>query len=314
MMIRTVASRLRGGGAAVRDLQDSGPDNPLGNRLGIGAMILAVVVFGASDALVKIVGQAAPSAQTIGLYNLFAAGWLALALSWTRAWPPLAVLGDRHLASRTVLEGIGCYAWLFALFHIPLAAATAVKLAGPLVLGVLAVVLLKERVDRPVWLAAIAGFAGVLCVVQPDTIELDGWLVLLVVATVVNALRDVATRRVPGAIPALAVAFAASALVAAVGCGWALAEGWQPMAARPVAVLLAGSVLLAMGTQLVVLATRLGDLAVVGPFRYGAAIWAIVLAYALWHEVPNGLAIGGAIVIAGAGFAIVARQRRRRLR
>jgi drug/metabolite transporter (DMT)-like permease len=306
-MIRMAASRLLGGGAAVRDL----PDGGLGNRLGILAMVLAVVVFGASDALVKIVGEAAPSAQTIGLHSLLAAGWLALALAWKRAWPPLAVLRHRALASRTVLECLGAYAYLFALFHVPLAAATAVKLTGPLILSVLAVVALKERVAGPLWLAALAGFAGVICVVQPDTIELDRWLALLVVATVVNALRDVATRRVPGAIPALAVAFAASALVAAVGCGWALADGWQPMPARQVAVLLAGSVLLAMGYLLVVLATRLGELAVVGPFRYGSAIWAIVLAYALWHEVPNTLAIGGAIVIAGAGFAIVALQRRR---
>ena len=49
----------------------------MGNTYGILAMALAVVVFIASDALAKFVGATLPSAQTIGVYSLFATLWLA---------------------------------------------------------------------------------------------------------------------------------------------------------------------------------------------------------------------------------------------
>ena len=283
----------------------------MGNAYGILAMALAVVVFIASDALVKFVGASLPSAQTIGVYSLFATLWLALALVASGAWRQMRRVADRHLAIRTVLGCVGIYTYLVALFHIPIGMATAIKLSSPLMMTALAVVLLKETVNWRLWAAVIAGFAGVLLVIQPRPGSLDLWLWLVLLATAANALRDVMTRVVSAAVPALIIAFAGSALSAVVGCVWAVVEGWRPMTGLQLVILCAGSVLLAAGYQLIVLAMRLGEVSVVGSFRYTAILWAVAIGYVVWGEVPNALAVAGIAVIVASGLYIVGRERSR---
>jgi drug/metabolite transporter (DMT)-like permease len=283
----------------------------MGNAYGILAMALAVVVFIASDALVKFVGASLPSAQTIGVYSLFATLWLALALVVSGAWRHMRRVADRHLAVRTVLGCVGIYTYLVALFHIPIGMATAIKLSSPLMLTALAVVLLKERVDWRLWAAVIVGFAGVLLVIQPRPGNLDIWLWLVLLATAANALRDVMTRVVSTSVPALIIAFAGSAMAAIVGCAWAVVEGWRPMSGLQLVILCVGSVLLAVGYQLIVLAMRLGEVSVVGSFRYTAILWAVAIGYVVWHEVPNAVAIVGIAVIVASGLYIVGRERNR---
>jgi drug/metabolite transporter (DMT)-like permease len=283
----------------------------MGNTYGILAMALAVVVFIASDALAKFVGATLPSAQTIGVYSLFATLWLALALMASGAWRQLRSVTDRHLAVRSILGCVGIYTYLVALFHIPLGVATAIKLSSPLMMTALAVVLPKERVDGRLWAAVIVGFAGVLLVIQPRPGELDLWLWLVLLATLANALRDVMTRVVPADVPALVIAFAGSALCAVVGCAWALVEGWQPMTALQLVILCAGSVLLAAGYQLIVLAMRLGEVSVVGSFRYTAILWAVAIGYVVWGDVPNAVAVVGIAVIVVSGLYVVGRERNR---
>jgi drug/metabolite transporter (DMT)-like permease len=273
----------------------------MGNAYGILAMALAVVVFIASDALVKFVGASLPAAQTIGVYSLFATLWLALALVASGAWRQMRSVADRHLAVRTVLGCVGIYTYLVALFHIPIGMATAIKLSSPLMLTALAVVLLKERVNWRLWAAVIVGFAGVLLV----------WLWLVLLATAANALRDVMTRVVSASVPALIIAFAGSAMSAVVGCAWAVVEGWQPMSGLQLVILCAGSVLLAVGYQLIVLAMRLGEVSVVGSFRYTAILWAVAIGYFVWNEVPNVVAVVGIAVIVASGLYIIGRERNR---
>jgi drug/metabolite transporter (DMT)-like permease len=283
----------------------------MGNAYGILAMALAVVVFIASDALVKFVGASLPAAQTIGVYSLFATLWLALALVASGAWRQMRSVADRHLAVRTVLGCVGIYTYLVALFHIPIGMATAIKLSSPLMLTALAVVLLKERVNWRLWAAVIVGFAGVLLVIQPRPGNLDVWLWLVLLATAANALRDVMTRVVSASVPALIIAFAGSAMSAVVGCAWAVVEGWQPMSGLQLVILCAGSVLLAVGYQLIVLAMRLGEVSVVGSFRYTAILWAVAIGYFVWNEVPNVVAVVGIAVIVASGLYIIGRERNR---
>jgi drug/metabolite transporter (DMT)-like permease len=284
-----------------------------GNARGILTMALSVVAFIASDAVVKVVGTQLPSPQTIGVYSLFATFWLALGMVAGGTWRRLRSVADWPLGVRAVLGCAGSYTYLVALFHIPLGVATAIKLSNPLMLTALAVVLLQERVDGRLWAAVIAGFAGVLLVLQPSLDNVDIWLWMVLLATAANALRDAMTRIVSAVIPAVIIAFSGSALAAVVGCIWAVVEGGQPMRARELALLCAGSVLLAAAYQLIVLALRFGEASVVGSFRYTAILWAVAIGYVVWDEVPNAIAVAGIVVIVISGLYVVHRERRQRV-
>lgn len=283
------------------------------NTRGILAMSAAVVVFIFNDALIKLAAESVPSVQAIGVRGLFATLWCALALLVTGTWRQIAWAGHPRVVFRGVLEAGSAIFYLIALFHIPFAIATAVNLSTPVILTVLAVLILKEEVRWRRWSAVIVGFLGVLLVIQPHPADLNAWTWLALAGTMIGSFRDIFVRFLPSGVPTLVVSFTTALIVAAVGCGWAIVEGWQPMSGEAVGFIVGSSLLLAMGYQFVVIALRSGgDFSVIGSFRYASILWALAIGYVLWGEVPNGLALAGLAVIVASGLYILHRERVRR--
>jgi drug/metabolite transporter (DMT)-like permease len=57
---------------------------------------------------------------------------------------------------------------------------------------------------------------------------------------------------------------------------------------------------------------RLGDMSVIGPFRYSGLLVALVLGYWMWGDVPNTLAWGGIALVVAAGLGLLQAERRRK--
>ena len=283
------------------------------NTRGILAMSAAVVVFIFNDALIKLAAESVPAFQAIGVRGLFATLWCGLALLVTGAWRQIAWAAHPRVLFRSALEAGSAITYLIALFHIPFAIASAVNLSTPLILTLLAVLILKEDVRWRRWSAVIVGFAGVLLVIQPHPGDLNAWSWLALAGTLIGCFRDVFVRFLPAGIPTLVVSFSTALMVAVVSCGWALVEGWQPMSSRALGFIVASSLLLAMGYQLIVIALRShGEISVIGAVRYSSILWALAIGYVLWGEVPNALAMAGIAVIVGSGLYILHRERVRR--
>ena len=280
------------------------------NLRGILAMSASVIAFIFNDALIKLAAETVPAIQAIGLRGVFATFWCALALLVTGAWRHVGRIASKPVLLRGGLEAASAIAYLIALFHIPFAVATAVNMATPIFLTVLAVIVLREDVRWRRWLAIVAGFVGVLMVVQPHPGQVDVWTWLVVLASLVAAGRDLMARYLPAGMPTLVMSFASATAVALVGVPWALIEGWQPMQWREIGLLLASSLLLAAGYQFVVLALRSNaEFSVVSSFRYTSVLWGIAIGYVVWGDVPNALALAGIAVIVGAGLYILHRER-----
>lgn len=283
------------------------------NTRGILAMSAAVVVFIFNDALIKIAAETVPAIQAIGVRGIFATLWVTLALAVTGAWRQLGSVTHPYVLSRGALEAASSIVYLVALFHIQFAIATAINLSTPLIFTALAVLLLKETVRWRRWSAVIVGFLGVLLVIQPRPGDIDVWAWVVLLATVLGAFRDVLGRYLPASVPTLVVSFASAVAVALVGCAWTFVEGWQPMTAREIGLLVASSLLLAAGYQFLVLALRSGaEFSVIGSFRYASILWALGIGYVVWGDVPNALALFGIAVIVGSGLYILHRERVRR--
>jgi drug/metabolite transporter (DMT)-like permease len=62
---------------------------------------------------------------------------------------------------------------------------------------------------------------------------------------------------------------------------------------------------------LLAVSMRGGDMSVIAPFRYTALLFAIVLGYLVWGEVPNGLAWAGIALLVGAGVYVLHSERAR---
>jgi len=58
-------------------------------------------------------------------------------------------------------------------------------------------------------------------------------------------------------------------------------------------------------------AFRLAPAAVVSPFEYTALIWATLLGFVLWGELPDAVTVTGALIVATSGLYIIYRETRK---
>lgn len=281
------------------------------NRRGIAWMCAAMSVFIVNDALVKFVSERVPTAQLIFVRGLIAVVLVALAAQQAGVLVRAAEIVRGRVAVRATIEAIAAFLYLAALFKLPIANATAINLASPLVIAVLATIFLGERVGPRRWLAIGLGFAGVLLVIQPraDGFNAYAWLCLL--STLFHATRDLITRGIPPGTPSILVTLATTVAVVLLSGIATAVEGWQPMSWSDTGWLGLASVFLASGYYAMISGVRQGEVSVVAPFRYTGLLWALVIGFVVWGDVPNALAFGGIALLIGAGLYMLHQERGR---
>jgi drug/metabolite transporter (DMT)-like permease len=281
------------------------------NRRGIRLMVAAMACFIANDAIVKLVSASLPATQLILVRGMMSTLLvLAVARAAAVAIRPADLL-DRRVALRAVIDALSTFGYLLALFHMPIANATAINMAAPLFIVALAVPLLGERVDAARWVAVATGFAGVLLVIQPRADGFNAWALLCLGATLLHALRDLVTRSIPRGVSSLGITFTTAVTVTLMAAAATLPQGWQPMDARQFLLLAAASVFLSGGYLLITMSARGGDMSAIAPWRYTGLLWALVLGWVVWGDVPNALAWAGIALLIAAGLYLMRRERAR---
>lgn len=282
------------------------------NRRGILGMIASMVLFICNDALIKHVSESLPTGQIIFLRGLSATLLIATMAVALGAWRQMPAVFDRPVLARAAIDSLGTFLYLLALFNMPIANVTAVNLSVPLMLTVCAAFLLREQVGWRRWSAVVAGFVGVLLVVQPAAAGFNWFALVALAATATHAARDLLTRRIRAGIPSIIVTLSTAIVVTIAAAGVSAIEGWQPLPMRELTLLIVASAFLSGGYYLVIDCMRHGELSVVAPFRYTAMLWALLLGYLVWGDVPNLLAWFGIALLVGSGLYIFHREQVRR--
>jgi len=271
-------------------------------------MTLAMSVFMLNDAMVKTLSVSLPVSQVVLIRGLFAVAFLVLVGRgaifspvagssgeiWTRRTIGLVLL-------RGVLEGFATLAYIVSLFHLPLANVASINMAAPLFLTLIAATWLKTPVSPLGWLATLTGFTGVMLIIQPSAANFNAWGWLCLASTVVQAVRDLMTQRIPYNVPSQAITLVVALSVTAGGGLIGLWQDFQPLTAQAVALMAGAGLCIAIGYYCLVMATRVGDPTVVAPFRYSGLLLALVLGWLLWDQVPNLLAWLGIGLLLSAG-------------
>jgi len=274
-------------------------------------MVIAMCCFIANDALVKLASESLPAGQLIFVRGAMATAWLLAVARATSTRLPVARLVHRWVAIRAGIDSLATVLLVIALAHLPLANATAINMASPLFIVALAVPLLGERVDARRWAAIVLGFTGVLMVIQPRVDGFNGYALLCLFVTLLHALRDLATRRIPHGIPSLAITVSSAATVTVMAGLLSIAQGWQPLDARTLALVGAASLFLAGGYYFIVRSTREGDFSVIAPFRYSGLLLALLIGWAVWGDLPNALGWAGLSLLMATGVYLIRAERRR---
>ena len=281
------------------------------NSRGVLAMSAGMASFVANDAIVKTVSESLPSGQLICLRGVFATVLLLAVLAPMGLLRDLRLLWNRRVVLRAFLDACATLTYLTSLFHLPIGNATAINMATPLFITLFAVIAFKEKVGGARWLAIATGFTGVLLVVQPSGTAFNAYALLCLGGTLLHASRDLITRTIDRRIPSLLVTFSTAIAVTLLSGLWSLQQEWRPPTGRDLALLATASVFLSIGYFLLTIAMRAGEMSVIAPFRYAGLLFALLIGFIVWGDVPNTLAWAGIALLVGAGLYVLHSERSR---
>lgn len=274
-------------------------------------MNVAMFAFTANDTCMKLVSESLPLFQSIALRGaVTAVALVAIALhqgvlSFRPARRDIGWIGVR-----TVAEVLATLSFLGALVHMPLATLSAILQSLPLLMTLAAALLFREPVGWRRLTAITIGFVGVLIILRPGGEGFDRWSVLGLFSVICVVFRDLSTRGLSHAVPTALVALCAAVAVTAMGVVGTLATGWQPVGLREALLILGASANLIVGYMTVVMVMRVGEIGFVAPFRYMALFWAILLGFAVFGTLPDGLTWIGAGIVVATGLFTLWRERR----
>jgi len=282
------------------------------NLRGILGISAANLLFLINDTLIKLASEEMPLGQILFVRGLFATLLLIPIAFAAGVMRHLASLWSWGLMLRTIAEITSTILFILALFHMPIGNINAILQVVPLMVTACAALFLGERVGWRRWLAVAVGFLGVMVVIRPGLAGFDAWSLVALAAMLFITMRDLATRIMPRGIPILLVALVSAVAVALTGPVFAVAtaETWALPSGHALLLLVGAAVFLIGGYLFAVDFMRHGDIAVVAPFRYLVVIWAIIVGYLVWSEVPDLPMIVGTALVIVSGIYTLHRERK----
>lgn len=279
-------------------------------------MAVAMAGFTMNDAITKTVTTEMNFGQVMLVRGLFAIVLIAALVRHRQAFRPLRVLFVAPVAVRIVGEVGGTIAFLAAITHLPLANTSAIFQVQPLAVTLGAALVFAEPVGWRRWLAITAGFIGVLIIVRPGLEGFNQFSLFALVSVAFSAVRDLATKRIPADIPSLFITLLTTITVTTAGaCMFVPLGGWRPLSGHSVGLLALAAVLVLVGYQCVIVAMRAGDISAVAPFRYTALLWAMLLGFLVFGDVPDtAMTIGASIIVLSGLYAFYRERVRDRQR
>jgi drug/metabolite transporter (DMT)-like permease len=221
------------------------------------------------------------------------------------------VFATKHFVGHfwRAVVGTGCLImYFYAAQHLPLAEATALSYTNPIFITLFSMVILKERIHGDLWMAVLAGFAGVLLIAKPEGFSISAGAISGVAGAACQALATIGIHKLSkkdGAFSTLVwfsfLSVALSAPIAALSWKTPEAADWLPL-------IICG--LSGFGGQIfITLAYRLASPPAIGHFNYVSILWAGAIGYFMWHHVPGLQAWMGAAVVVASGYYIFHRER-----
>jgi len=278
--------------------------------LAIAYMIAATALFAGSSAVSKLLVVAYPVGEV--LFSRCAVGLVCVA-AFILPSTGLSVFHTEKLGSHVVRSVSQCASQTFILIAfslMPLASATAINFSAPLFATVVAALLFKETVGPARWLALGIGFVGVLLVAGPgaDTFQL-GSLFALGNAVLYGSV-TVGVRRMTATESTETLTIYQLLLLT---CFFALSLpfGFVVPSWTDAAVMVFNGMGNALGQYWWTRALHLAPTSAVVPFNYFSLVWALILGFIIWGDIPTlPLLIGSAIVVASGLFLLWSETRR----
>jgi drug/metabolite transporter (DMT)-like permease len=279
--------------------------------LGIALILVSGACFALLDTAAKHVVATVPVLMALAVRYVLQAIFSSSLLMAAKQHAPLRTnrLGLQLL--RSVLLLGSSVAALFSLKHMPLAEFVAIIMLTPLMVSVIAVVVMKEKLDGAGWLLLALSFAGTLLIVRPGGAA-SGWGAVFALICVSQSVAYQLLSGVLGRSDNPTSTHLITMWSAAVLFTLTLPWSWSPIEHPATWAWLAFMGLMgAMGHWFLAHAFRHAPASTLAPFNYANLLWATLLGWSVFGQFPDAISATGMALIAACGLMNTRRHMRR---
>jgi drug/metabolite transporter (DMT)-like permease len=283
--------------------------------MGVALKVMAIMLFTFMSAIIKATAEEVPPGQAVFFRSFFA---IPIILLWLVQRGQLSIGLKANNPMGHVWRGLfGTTAMglTFAgLGLLPLPEVTAIGFATPIFTVLLAAVILGERI-RLFRISAVGlGLAGVIVILWPrfGAADLDNaatlGAMLILGATMLRALVQVHLRQLVQNEHTAAIVFYFS-VTASVLALFTAPFGWVVPTMSTLGLLVTAGLIGGVAQILVTSSYRFGSVSMLAPYDYTSMLFAIILGYFLFDELPAAMMLAGSGLVIVAGVLVIWRER-----
>ena len=273
-------------------------------------MMVSMFGFVVNDTLMKSLFITYPIIEIIFLRALFCLPLLFIAMKIKR----VKILNYARLTWNLMMlrgfaEVMATITFLYALKHLPLPNVTAIIQILPLTVTMAAALFLNERVGYRRWTAIIIGLIGVIIVINPGAEGFSSYSYYAVLSVIFVTMREMVTRKLPPEVPSVLVTFVTIIGVTIMSAVAMPFVSLKALDASTVILVFSASIAVFVGYLFSIMAMRVGEISLVSQFRYTGMIWATLLGYVMFSDIPTPNTIFGVFIIVASGLYAFHRKR-----
>ena len=271
---------------------------------------LSGMVFSVLNALLRALTIESDAMQAQFLRYLMGAA-VMLPLLVQKGWTHYRPNNWKGQAWRGAVHTAALLFWFTALPHLALADMTAIGFTGPIFIMLGAAWFLGEKMRWDRWVASLVGFVGVLVVVAPHLTGEGGWYSLVMLASApMFAASFLITKTLTRHERSEVIVLWQSIVIAVFSAPLGIMH-WQPISAWMWVGFAVSGVLGSYGHYCMARGFHIADISATQTLRFLDLVWASVLGWIIFSNVPSQTTLIGAVVIFAATFWIAKREHRR---
>jgi drug/metabolite transporter (DMT)-like permease len=285
---------------------------------GIALKLASVVLFVVMSALIKATTEDVPTGQAMFFRSFFA---LPVILGWLM-WRHDLRTGLRTSRPmghvwRGLIGVCGMGFGFSSLAYLPLPDVTAIGFAAPLMTVIFAALILGERLRVYRMSAVLLGLVGVVVILAPRLSISSGGamesaaqigVILVLASAMFRALAQIHIRRLAQTEQTAAIVFYFSMTTTVLSL-LTLPFGWTMPDAGAIAMLICAGLIGGVAQIFITSAYRFADAAVIAPFDYASILFAMIIGYVFFADVPTPQMLLGSAIVILSGLLIIWRER-----
>ena len=271
---------------------------------GVLCMLGGALSLTINDAMAKYLTQSYPVGQVMALRGLSIIMLLIAFLFFMNNLKALKIFSWKgHLLRAGAMTG-STFFFITGLSLLPITDAIAIAFVAPILTTILGIIILREAVSWKRWVAIFVGFFGVIIILQPTSDAFKIAAIAPMGAAAFGAARDVVTRAISGSENSLSILFTSMLMITIAGF-LTYPLGWAAVKLSHIWIFITSSLLVGLAQYLMIEAFRLGEVALISPFKYSSLLWATLISLVIWDDLPSKNVVLGAFILILSGIYLL---------